>query len=90
MDNSGANYVECIKTLGGYNRTLAYPGDYILVSIKSLRLIRKVRVGQVHLALLTRTRKPVSFFDGSYSSAQFNSVILMNRKKRVLGTRFFG
>jgi large subunit ribosomal protein L14 len=90
MDNSGAKSVECIKTLGGYNRTLAYPGDFILVSIKKLRLVRKVRTGQIHLALLTRCRKNVIFFDGSSSNAQRNSVILMNRKKRVIGTRFFG
>ena len=90
MDNSGAKGVECIKTLGGYNRTLAYPGDFVLVSIKKLRLVRKVRVGQIHLALLTRSRKKVIFPDGSSSCAQKNAVILMNRKKRVIGTRFFG
>ena len=90
MDNSGAKGVECIKTLGGYNRTLAYQGDFVLVSIKKLRLVRKVRVGQIHLALLTRSRKKVIFPDGSSSSAEKNAVILMNRKKRVIGTRFFG
>lgn len=90
MDNSGARYVECIKTLGGYNRTFSYPGDFVLVSVKRLRLIRKVRVGQIHLALFTRSRKNVSFRDGSFSSVKCNTVILMNRKKRVLATRFFG
>ena len=90
MDNSGARYVECIKTLGGYNRTVAYPGDFILVSVKRLRFIRKVRVGQIHLALLTRSRKQVTYLDGSSSAAKLNAVILMNRKKRVIGTRFFG
>lgn len=90
MDNSGARYVECIKTLGGYNRTCSYPGDFVLVSVKRLRLIRKVRVGQIHLALFTRSRKSVSFPDGSFSSVKCNTVILMNRKKRVLATRFFG
>jgi len=90
MDNSGASSVECIKTLGGFNRTFAYPGDFVLVSVKRLRLVRKVRIGQIHLALFTRSRKKVSFLDGSSSVAEFNSVILMNRKKRVIGTRFFG
>lgn len=90
MDNSGASAVECIKTLGGYNRTLAYPGDFVLVSVKRLRLVRKVRVGQIHLALCTRSRKKVNFMDGSSSSAKLNAVILLNRKKRVIGTRFFG
>jgi large subunit ribosomal protein L14 len=90
MDNSGAKYVGCIKTLGGSNRKLAYPGDFILVSIKRLRLQRKVKVGEIHLALLTRTRKETNFRDGSSSCAEKNSVVLMNKKKRLIGTRFFG
>jgi len=90
MDNSGARQVECIKTLGGFNRKFAYPGDYILVSVKKLRLIRKVRVGQVLLGLITRSKKQVSYADGSTIQCENNIVLLMNRKKRVLGTRFFG
>jgi len=89
-DNSGARLVECIRTLGGFNRTFAYPGDYILVSIKRLRLLRKVKVGQIHLALITRARKNVRFIDGTSSACENNVVLLINRKKRVLGTRFFG
>ncbi len=46
--------------------------------------------GQIHLALITRTRKASTFIDGTSSSSQNNIVLLMNRKKRVLGTRFFG
>ena len=90
IDNSGARFVECIKTLGGFNRKIAYPGDFILVSIKQLRLIRKVKVSQIHLALITRARKSTIFLDGTSSSAENNVVLLINRKKRVLGTRFFG
>ncbi len=90
MDNSGARQVECIKTLGGYNRKFSFPGDFILVSVKSLRLIRKVKVGQVLLGLITRTRKEVKYLDGSMSKNEKNIVLLMNKKKRVLGTRFFG
>jgi len=90
MDNSGARYVECIKTFGGFNRKFSFPGDFILVSIKSLRLIRKVRVGQVHLALITRARKENRFLDGSSSKAENNVVLIVNKKKRVIGTRVFG
>lgn len=90
MDNSGARSVECIQTLGGFHRHFSYPGDLILVSIKRLRLLRKVKVGQIHLALITRARKSITFLDGSSSSNENNVVLLMNRKKRVLGTRFFG
>ncbi len=90
MDNCGARYVECIKTFGGYNRKFSFPGNFILVSVKQLRLIRKVRVGQVHLSVLTRARKESRFLDGSSSRGENNVVLVLTKKKRVLGTRVFG
>ncbi len=89
-DNSGARSVECIQTLGGFNRSFSYPGDLILVSIKQLRLLRKVKVGQIHLGLITRARKELQYRDGTSSRCENNVALLRNRKKRVLGTRFFG
>lgn len=90
MDNSGARYVECIKTLNGFNRKISYPGDFILVSIKQLRLIRKVKVGQIYLAVITRARKESKFIDGSFNKNECNVVLILNKKKRVIGTRVFG
>jgi len=90
MDNSGARYIECIKTLGGYNRKFSFPGDFILISVKQLRLIRKVKVGQIHLAVITRARKESKFADGSYSKNETNVALILNKKKRVVGTRVFG
>jgi len=90
MDNSGARIVECVKALGGFNRKTSYSGDLILVSIKSLRLIRKVKTGEMYLGLIGRTKKENHFKDGTYSSFGSNSVILLNKKKKVLGTRIFG
>ena len=81
MDNCGARYVECIKTFGGFNRKIAYPGDFILVSIKQLKLIRKVRVGQTQLAVITRARKETRFLDGSSSKAENNVILVLNKKK---------
>ena len=90
IDNSGARYVQCIKTLGGFNRKTSYSGDYILVSIKELKLIRKVKKGEIYLGIIARTKKDTSFKDGSSSKFNSNSIILLNKKKRVLGTRLFG
>ncbi len=90
MDNSGALYVECIKTLGGFNRKYSYPGDYILISVKTLRLVRKVTTGQVLKGLITRSSKEVRFLDGSYSKFKSNVLLVLSRKNRLLGTRFFG
>jgi ribosomal protein L14 len=60
------------------------------VSIKQLRLIRKVRVGQIHISVLTRARKESRFLDGSSSRGENNVILVLNKKKRVLGTRVFG
>jgi ribosomal protein L14 len=61
-----------------------------VVSIKRLRFLRKVKTGEVHLALLTRASKETRYLDGTSSRSENNVVLLINRKKRVLGTRFFG
>jgi large subunit ribosomal protein L14 len=52
IDNSGAKIAQCIRPLGGFNRTYAYNGDVIVVSIKQLRLIRKIKKSEVYFALV--------------------------------------
>ena len=90
MDNSGARLVQCIKTLNGFNRTYSYSGDLILISIKKLRLVRKVKTGEVYFAIITRTKKQTNFKDGSSSKFNNNIIIILNSKKKFLGTRLFG
>lgn len=90
IDNSGANIVQCIKLLKGSFRRFSYSGDYIIVSIKKIRFVRKVQKGQIHLGLIARTKKETTFKDGSMSYFGTNSVILLNKKKRLIGTRIFG
>jgi ribosomal protein L14 len=68
---------------------VSYPGDFILISVKRLRLVRKVRVGQIHLALFIRSRKETRFLDGSSSRAEENAVILMNKKKTYFRYKTF-
>jgi len=89
-DNSGASLAQCIKALQGFNRTYSFNGNFILVSIKKLRLIRKVKVGEMHLGVISRTVKETCFLDGSLSKFNSNSLIILNKKRRVLGTRLFG
>lgn len=83
MDNSGAKEVQCIKTLGGFNRTFSYSGDIILVSIKKLRLVRKVKTGEVYFAIITRTKNQTTFKDGSHSKFNKNIAIILNSKKSI-------
>lgn len=89
-DNSGGKNVKCIKALGGFYKRNAGIGDTIIVSIQNLRLVRRIRPGQIYLAIVVRTKKEISYLDGSYSKFGDNSVILLNNKKRIMGTRIFG
>lgn len=89
-DNSGARVIKCIRALGGFNRTYAYSGDYIIASVKDLRLIRKIKRGEIYMALITKTKKETKYLDGTFSKFGSNSAILLNKKKRVIGTRLFG
>ncbi len=89
-DNTGARIAKCIRALKGFNRTYAYIGDYIIVSIQELRLIKKIKKGEIYTALVVRSKKKTNFKDGSSSNFGSNSAILVNKKKRILGNRLFG
>ena len=55
-DNSGAKTVQCIKVLGGSRRKYAAIGDIIVVSVKEALPRRGVKKGEVHRAVVVRTR----------------------------------
>ena len=58
-DNTGAKRIECIKVLGGSKRRYASIGDVIVVSIKDAMPKGKVKKGDVHKAVVVRTRKQI-------------------------------
>ena len=89
-DNSGARFLRCIKVLKGFKNTYGYSGDIVLVSIRKLRLVRKVQVGEMYFGVIIRTSKESIYKDGSYSSFKSNALVLLNKKKRILSTRIFG
>ena len=89
-DNSGAKRVMCIKVLGGSGRMIANCGDVIVVSIKAAIPGGKVKKGEVHRALIVRTKKGVRRPDGSTIQFDSNSVVLVNKQNEPLGTRVFG
>jgi len=89
-DNSGARLVQCIRILGGSSRKNATIGDIIVVSIKSIRLLRKVKPGQVQLGVIVRTKSKTRFNDGSSSYFNENAIVLLGNKKKMLATRLFG
>ena len=89
-DNSGARRVQCIKVLGGSGRKTAGVGDVIVVSIKEAIPRGKVKKGDVHRAVIVRTRKEVRRNDGTCIWFDRNAAVLVNKSNEPIGTRIFG
>jgi large subunit ribosomal protein L14 len=89
-DNSGAKKVQCIKVLGGSKRRTAGVGDVIVVSVKEAVPRGKVKKGDLHRAVIVRTRKAVHRADGSSIRFDKNAAVLVNNQGEPIGTRIFG
>ena len=94
IDNSGAKDVCCIKVSKGYRRRYASIGDVITVSIKNIRkkkkITSKIKKGDVTKVLVVRTRSLTnSKFSEQLSFAE-NSVVLITKQNKLIGTRIFG
>lgn len=94
IDNSGAKKVQCLKVLNGYKRRYAAVGDTILVSVKKLRSRRKassrVKKGELFKAVIVRTRTKLKYFNNDNICFLNNSVILLTKQDKLVGTRIFG
>jgi large subunit ribosomal protein L14 len=95
-DNSGAKKVCCLHVYKN-KKKVAKIGDLILVSIKTLRskkrLKSKVKKGELYKALVIRTKyfqKNVKNRITFSMSFLENSVILLDKKYKLVGTRILG
>jgi large subunit ribosomal protein L14 len=89
-DNSGAKKIQCIKVLGGTRRKYARIGDIIVASVKEALPNSKVKKGELHRAVIVRTRKELGRPDGSYIRFGDNAAVLINNQGLPIGTRVFG
>lgn len=93
-DNSGAKTVKCVKVLNGFKRRFAILGDAIIVSVQKLRnkarLTSKVRKGEVHKAIIIRTKKRTVKKDGSLLFFRSNAVSLINQQGKPIASRIIG
>lgn len=94
VDNSGAKEVCCLKILSGSKKKYAFLKDIILVSIKQLRSKRrlnlKVAKGEMYKAILVRTKRDFNTKSGYKFNFFENSVILLTKQNKLLGTRIIG
>ena len=89
-DNSGARRVQCIKVLGGSKRMIASVGDIIVVSVKDAIPRGKVKKGDVHRAVIVRTKKEIRRVDGTAIRFDTNAAVLISPQNEPIGTRIFG
>lgn len=89
-DNSGAKEVLCIKVLGGSKRRYARIGDVIVVTIKKAIPRGKVKKGEIHKAVIVRTKSPMKRIDGMQIAFDRNAVVLIDKQCEPIGSRIFG
>ncbi len=89
-DNTGAKEVLCFKVLGGSRRKYASIGDQIVITVKKALPGGMVKKGEVHRAVVVRTRKEISRPDGSRIRFDENAAVLLDSAGEPRGTRIFG
>ncbi len=89
-DNSGARRVQCIKVLGGSKRKSAGVGDIIVVTVKEAIPRGRVKKGEIHRAVIVRTRSDIRRSDGSVIRFDRSAAVLINPQGEPIGTRIFG
>jgi len=80
IDNSGIKIARCIKK----------KNDIVLVSVFEKKFKTNVEKGSLFSAIIIREKKIKTKKNGSFFCFEENSVILLNSKNGLLGTRFFG
>ena len=89
-DNTGAKEILCFKVLGGSRRKYASIGDQIVITVKKALPGGMVKKGEVHRAVIVRTKKEVNRKDGSRIRFDENAAVLLNSQGEPRGTRIFG
>lgn len=87
IDNSGALLVKCLRILGKSSKSKGYPGDYIIVSIKSHKPNKKVKKGEIYKGVLARVGYRIKRQGNISLQCTTNAVILLNKRELPLGTR---
>ena len=89
-DNTGAKEILCFKVLGGSKRKYASIGDQVVITVKKALPGGMVKKGEVHRAVIVRTRKELNRRDGSLIRFDENAAVLLNSAGEPRGTRIFG
>jgi large subunit ribosomal protein L14 len=93
-DNSGCKTGKCIKIGNGFKKKNSFNGDIILVSIRKIKKNKKsklkIQKGNIYKAFIIRTKSKYKRKNLNYIKFDKNSIILINKQLRPLGTRIIG
>jgi large subunit ribosomal protein L14 len=88
-DNTGAKRAAAIGVIGR-NQVYAGIGDVIKCHIKEAAPDGSVKKGEVHDAVVVRTKQITRRSDGSYLRFDSNAIVIIDKDKNPKGTRIFG
>ncbi len=88
-DNTGAKIAWNIGVLHR-NQRYAGIGDVIKVHIKDAAPDGTVKKGEVHDAVIVRTKQIIRRNDGSYLRFDHNACVIIDKELNPKGTRIFG
>lgn len=87
VDNSGALLVKCIRVLGKAPRCRGFPGDFVIISIKTHRSHKKVRKGEVYKAILARVGYRIPRHGNITVQCTTCAAVILNKRDMPLGSR---
>lgn len=88
-DNSGIKFVKCFKV---YKKTFGSVGSLVYVSVNEVKsnTNSKYKRGTILKGIVVRTKNSLYRDTGGFVSFDSNSIVLVDSKHDLIGTRIFG
>lgn len=90
IDNSGAQYAQCIKVLHKIPKSRAKLGDKIIIVIKRAIPKKRVKKHEIHKAIVVRDSMQQRRKEGSYIKFIESACIILNKTGQPLAKRIIG
>ena len=89
-DNSGAKIAKCLQVMQVGNKQIASAGNLILVSLKKIKIRKKVAKRLMYVGLVVGVKQWLKRNDGTLLRFFLNRMLLFNKQFKFLGTRIYG
>ncbi len=90
VDKSGVWWVNTFHLYKGFNRKVSGIGDFIKVSVRSVRPNNWISKKSKLVGIIVKTKKETFKIDRSYVKFKFNSIVLLKKRLTPKGKELFG